>query len=413
MAKTKDRLKVRGVKTKNDRRRPSVFMRLKPDESFKGIALFEPDPEISDNPGYYEYYDHWDQQGQQYVPCAGENCPFCAANDNPGTRAMTVWYFPEAPDAKDQIKVFTMNYSTINDISDESEEEDGILGKKIRIKRLDDRGSYKVKVLSDKPLTKKEIKALISRLEETFKDGLEGVVLGQLKRQIERLKAIDALDDDDDADTDDEDDDEKDEKPKSSKRGKKVDEDEEESEEESDDDDEDEDGEEESGEAEGIEDATYELLKVSKKNNSITVEHDGEEVEMTADENTDVADFKKGDSVVISAEYDEDEEWVLTAIASPDEDEEEEAESSDDSESIEDSVYEVVKVQEKDEIFDLKNDDGKVKMWLGEGVEVDYDEIKKGVNVKLSAEQDDEGDWIITEIALDKKKSGKKAGSKK
>src|SRR5262245_59862046 len=100
---------VRKVTSKEDRRRPSVFMRLKTDEAFKGIALFEPDPELKDNPGYLEYYDHWDQQGQQYVPCAGEDCPFCAANQNPSTRALTVWYFPEAPDEKDKIKVFTMN----------------------------------------------------------------------------------------------------------------------------------------------------------------------------------------------------------------------------------------------------------------------------------------------------------------
>ena len=68
MARTSSRRKpkapqVRSVRTKEDRKRPSVFMRLKTDEAFKGVALFEPDPELEDNPGYYEYYDHWDQQG--------------------------------------------------------------------------------------------------------------------------------------------------------------------------------------------------------------------------------------------------------------------------------------------------------------------------------------------------------------
>ena len=102
---------VRRVVSKEDRKRPSVFMRLKTDEMFRAIALFEPDPEVEDNPGYFEYYDHWDEQGRQYVPCAGDKCPFCAANDNPSTRALTVWHFPDN-DANDQIKVFTMNYST-------------------------------------------------------------------------------------------------------------------------------------------------------------------------------------------------------------------------------------------------------------------------------------------------------------
>src|SRR5262245_49386562 len=137
---------IRRVRTKEDRRRPSVFMRLKADESFRGVALFEPDPELDSNPGYFEYYDHFDKQGNAYVPCAGEKCPFCAANDNPSTRALTAWYFPDN-DANEQIKLFTMNYSTINEITDEAEEEDGLIGKKVRIKRLDDRGNYKVRVL--------------------------------------------------------------------------------------------------------------------------------------------------------------------------------------------------------------------------------------------------------------------------
>ena len=164
-------MQVRSVRSKEDRKRPSVFMRLKQDESFRGVALFEPDPELKANPGYFEYYDHWDNQGNTYVPCAGQDCPFCAANDNPSTRALTAWYFPEAADVKDQIKLFTMNYGTIEDITDESEEEDGILGKKIRIKRLDDRGNYKVKVLPDKTLTKKQIDALLKRLEEEILNG--------------------------------------------------------------------------------------------------------------------------------------------------------------------------------------------------------------------------------------------------
>ena len=72
-----------------------------------------------------------------------------------------------------------------------------------------------------------------------------------------------------------------------------------------------------------------------------------------------------------------------------------------------------MKVEEKDEIFNLKNDDGKVKMWLGEGVEVDYDEVKKGVSVTVDATQDDEGDWIITALEVAKPKSKGKGGKKK
>ena len=81
-------MRIRTVRNKEDRKRPSVYLRLKADESFRGVALFNPDPELSEkgeNPGYYEYYDHYDKQGNTYVPCAGEDCPFCAANDNPSS----------------------------------------------------------------------------------------------------------------------------------------------------------------------------------------------------------------------------------------------------------------------------------------------------------------------------------------
>lgn len=352
---SKAEFSIRRVASKEDRKRPSVFMRLKKDEGFKGYALFEPDPEAEDNPGYYEYYDHYDKQGNTYVPCAGEKCPFCAANDNPSTRAVTVWYFPDASDNADRLKVFTMNFSTISDISDEAEEEEGILGKKVRIKRLDDRGDYKVRVLSDKPLTKAELKKVMKELEEKFPDGLEGLVLSQLKRQMERLKAIDALDDDDD----DEDDDEK---PSKSRKGKAVDDD--------DDDEEDDD----------------------------ETEDDDEEDEDDEEESDD--DEEESD--------DEDEE----------EEEDEESDDDDDAgeaqDEIENGEFEVVKYKEKDEIFDLKGEDGKISIWVGEGVEIDGDDFPKGTKVTVDALQDEEGDWILTKIEPVKKgKSGKsKSGGK-
>lgn len=342
MAKTKKKeFQIRRVRSKEDRKRPTVFMRLKAEEMFKGVALFEPDPEAKDNPGYFEYYDHWDEQGRQYVPCAGDKCPFCAANDNPSTRALTVWYMPDN-DAKDQIKVFTMNFGTINDIADESEEEDGILGRKLRIKRMNDKGDYKVKVLSGKKLTKTELKAVMDRLEELVPGGLEALVERQLKAQMERLKALDALEDDDDDDddvTDEADDDDDD------------DEDDEDAEEEDDEDDEDE-----------------------------TEDDDKEESEDEEDE---------------------------------DDEDDEESESEDEPETdITNSTFTVEKVDEEDEVLDLKGDDGKVKMWVGQGVDPDYDELVKGATIVLSAQQDDEGDYVITALEVQKKKEKSKTKGK-
>lgn len=356
--KTKDKKKkqftIRTVKSKEDRKRPSVFMRLKTDEAFKGIALFEPDPELADNPGYFEYYDHYDKQGNAYVPCTGDKCPFCAANDNPSTRALTVWLFPQEGDKKDRVKVFTMNYSTTQDISDESEDEEGILGKWVRIKRLSDKGDYRVKVTSDKPLTKKELTAAMKELEEKFPDGLQALVEKQLSVQMERLKALEAMEDDDE----DEDEDDEEETTSKARRGKAK----------SKDDDEDE-------------------------------EEDDEEEDEDDDE--DDEDEENEDD-----EEDEDED--------EDESEDEEGEDEGDDEVTEISgvVYEITKINQAEETFDLKNDEEKVKMWLGDGVEVDYDEIKKGVEVKVDAATDDEGDWIITSIALNKKRGGKQSGKK-
>jgi hypothetical protein len=120
---------------------------------------------------------------------------------------------------------------------------------------------------------------------------------------------------------------------------------------------------------------------------------------------------------------------AITEKADEEDEAEEDDEDEDDSDSdedddeddetvISDASYEVVKVQEQDEILTVKGDDGNVKMWVGQGVDVDFDEVKKGVTVKVSAQQDDEGDWIITELDVakarrtatkaDRKKSSKK-----
>jgi hypothetical protein len=348
----KQKFAVRAVRNKEDRKRPSVFLRLKTDEYFKGYALFEPDPELEDNPGYYEYYDHWDAQATQYVPCVGEKCVFCRANDNPSTRALTLWFFPDQ-DKKDQLKVFTMNFSTVNDITDISEEEEGVLGKHFRVKRLSDKGEYRLRPTSEKKLTQKAIKGAFKEAPE-----LEEIVQRQAKIQMERLAALDALEEDDVDDEDEDDDDDEEEtqsKSTKTKGGKKaVEEDDDEDEEDDEDEDEDED-------------------------------EDDDEDEDENDEDDDEDE-----------DEDEDDE---------DEDEDEEAEE------LTKAEFEVVKFQEKDEVFTLKNDDGKVEAWLGQDVEAP-EGVKKGSKVVITAEKDDEGDWVITAISAKKSGRGRPKGSK-
>ena len=346
-------MRIRTVGSKEDRKRPSVFMRLKDGESFRGVALFDPDPEAAlkgENPGYFEYYDHYDKAGNTYVPCAGEDCPFCAVGENPSTRALTAWYFPEAADEKDKIKLFTMNYSTIEDITDEAEEEDGILGKTIRIKRLDDRGNYKIKVLPTKAITLKLRKELLKKLEDDILkgEGMEGLVLQQLKRQIERLKALDLLEDDDTAD--DENEDEEEEAPKSRRRRTTA-------------------------KAEPEEDEE---------------EEDEEEEEEEDEEDEDEEDEEEDEEEEDDEEEDEEEE---------DEEEEDEGEEEETPEKVKAAVFTVVTINKTDEIFDLESEEyGTLKMWLGDGLEVDYKVIKKGAAVVVDAAQDEEGDLIITAI---------------
>lgn len=339
--------RVRLVRNREDRKRPSVYHRLKTDESFKAHAMFEPDPELENNPGYLEYFGHWSQEGGgfSFVPCAGDQCPFCHANDNPSTRALTVWFFPDA-EKGEQLKIFEANWGTINALTDEAEDEDGIIGRKMRIKRLTDKGEYRIKLLSEKPLTKSEVKKLMPEIEEL---DLEGKIDHKLKVEMERLSALDALEDDDDDDDDDEED-----EPKP-RRGKAV------AEAEEDDDDEDEEEEED--------------------------DEDEEDEEEESEEDEDEDDDE------------EDEE----------EDEEEEAEA------ISAASYEVVSVDAGAETIDLKNDDGKVKMWFGADVEWEEDELTKGTTVEISAQTDDEGDWVITALevmeAKPKPKRGRPKGS--
>ena len=47
-------------------------------------------------------------------------------------------------------------------------------GKVVRVKRLDDRGSYKVRVIAGKPLSKADLKKALKLLEEKIRQGRAG-----------------------------------------------------------------------------------------------------------------------------------------------------------------------------------------------------------------------------------------------
>jgi hypothetical protein len=315
---------VRRVQTKEERGRSGAFLRLKTDEKFLAHALFEPDPELENNPGYFEYYSHWDQQGNTYVPCSGENCMFCRAGQAPSTRALTVWYFPKE-DAAEKVKIFTFNWTLIQEASDIQEEEGALIGKEFRVKRLDDRGEYRMRPTATKPLTKTEIKPLLKEVPD-----LEEIVSRQLANQLERMKAQNALNQVEDED--DEDEDEEEETPKA-RRGRPAkskvaepedtdededeDEEDEEDEEEEVDEDEDEDEEPEDEEEEAISGDEVTVISANEDEQTIKVNHAevgkfdlwlGEDVEIDFDT------ISKGAKLVIDAEKDEEGDWVATSI---------------------------------------------------------------------------------------------------
>jgi hypothetical protein len=362
------------VTNKKERQTGGFFMRLKTDESLRAYALFSPDPEAEKNPGYYEYFEHFDKPNNTSVPCGGDDCYMCELGDSPSVRASTLWYFPDNPNGE-KLKILKLNGYMIRDFAEIDAEEGGVLGRLFRVKRLSDDGKYRVSAQAAvKPLKKGEIsellKAAMAKTANEMKSGtmpmdLEAIALRQLKAALAKQEAVDSLTEDDD----DDDEDEKDEKPKS-RRGKPKEEVEDET-----DDDEDEDEDEDDSDESDDDDED---------------ENDDEESDEDEDED--------------SNDDDEDED------ENDDEDSDEE-----ESESMEKSKFEVVSASEKDETITVKIDGKSTKLWVGEGVEPDWDIVKKGAEITVDAEQDEEGDWVITKLTTKKPKAdgGKKSDKKK
>lgn len=352
--KSKPSVVVRRINKKSERKQGGFFMRLKTDEFFKAYALFTPDPEEAGNPGWMEYLEHYDNSNNQYVPCTEDDCYMCELGDNPSTRALTLWYFPDGA-AKEKFKVFKMNGYLIRDFVEIHEEEGGVFGRRFRLKRLSDKGEYRVSPQSDKPLTKKEIKALVKQAQDEAGIDFEDLVLKQAKAAIAKFDAVGALTEVDD---DDDDDDDEEETPKTkSRRGKEK----AEAPEPDDDDDDDEDEEDEDDDDES------------------------EDSEDTEDEDEDESEDEDEDD-------DDDDE---------DEDEEEESETSE----ISGDKFSVVSTSERDETVTVKMNGKNTKLFVGEGLDVDFDKVKKGAEITIDAVLDDENDWVLTGLKVKKAKT--------
>ncbi len=355
---------MRTVAKKEDRKQGGFFLRLKTDEWMKAYALFSPNPEEDGNTGWYEYFEHYDKSNNMYVPCVGDDCYMCELGENPSTRALTLWYFPDNPE-KEKLKVFKMNGYLIRDFTEIDEEEGGVLGRKFRIKRLSDKGEYRPSVQQDKPLLKKEISRLLKLASESGMD-FPTLVQKQAKASYDKVAAVNALTEDDDDDTEDDDEEEEEEAPKS-RRG-----------------------------------------KPSTKAKAPEPEEDEEEEEDDEDDEEDENDDSDDDS---DEDEDEDEDEEDDEDESDDDEEEEEEDEESDDDSIEGENFTVVATSESDETVTVKLDGKNTKLWMGEGVDVDWDVVKKGAEITVSALKDDEGDFVIT--ALKPKTTRRRTTTKK
>jgi len=342
--------KIRTVAKKEDRKQGGFFLRLKTDEWLKAYALFSPNPEEDGNAGWYEYFEHYDKSNNQYVPCLGDDCYMCELGENPSTRALTLWFFPDNPE-KEQLKVFKMNGYLIRDFTEIDEEEGGVLGRKFRIKRLSDKGEYRASVQQDKPLLKKEIARLLKLAVENGIE-FEKMVLKQAKAAYDKQSAVDALTEEDEDEDDEDDEDEEEEAPKA-RRGKPS------------------------------------SKKASTKDEDEDEDDDEDEEDEDEDEDEDDDEDENDDDDDEDEDEDEDEE----------EDDDDEEEDEEDSSEIDGEDFTVVSTSESDETVTVKIDGKNTKLWVGEGVDCDWDVVKKGAEITVSALQDDEGDFVITAIA--------------
>lgn len=384
MAKVKDKkkdkaLSVRRITDKKQRNTGGFWMRLKTDEWMKAYALFTPDPETDDNPGWFEYQEHYDKTNNQYVPCTEEDCYMCELGHNPSVRALSLWYFPDNANGE-KLKVLKLNGYMIRDFAEIEAEEGGVLGKRFRVKRLSDKGEYRVSPQSDKPLKKSEIKALIkSALSKEANENkgstnpldFAAITLRQLKAALEKNDAVSGMTDVDD-DDDDDDDDTEEEEETTSKKGKEK--------------------------------------KSKEKDDSDDDDDDDDDDDEESDDDDDESDDDDDDDDEKEEDDDDDDE-------SDDDDDEKESDDDDDDEeeetdAISGQKFTVVSTKEAEEVVTVKMDDKNTKLWIGEGVEADWDVVKKGAEITVDAETDDEGDWIITKLKVKKSKDGDKKKSK-
>ena len=396
MAKPMPR-RVRSQEERNKGRGNFITLKNTGDQ-FLGYALFAADPELDDNPGYYEYFEHY-TPATGYVACSDENCPLCAEGDNPNTRAKSMWLVindeEDDPDTG-SVKIFNLNWSMVQDFAEDGT---GLLGQLYRIKRNEGKGNYSIRPKTAK-LTKTQLKAALKGVDE---NQLEGIVVRQMARVLEEMDVASAMeeDDDDDAGT-------KEPASKSRKGTAKA-----APEPEPDDDDDDDDNNDESSPVSGFDpedDTEFEgnaiVVKVNKRQNTVTVtEEGGAEFVLYGTDVIDVKSAVADEVYTVSASKDDDGDFVLDMWEAAEENGDAPADAAELPDSLDAEAVTITKVNPSPEdTLEVELADGTefTLFFMGNGEtddgkdwsDFDIDDYNVGDKVKITAHKDEDGDMV-------------------
>lgn len=367
-------------------------------EKFLGYALFEANPAV-DEPGYYEYMEHWVQNGAKgsSVPCAGEDCPLCEEGERPRNRAKTLWLVLEDQKGSKldppELRIFNLNGKLIKQFTDFRSEDEKIKGRKFRVTRSDDSGNYTLMPKTDFL----KIAQVKEHLKGKDAPDIESMVTSQLNKAMEGLATARAMADDDVDETPEP----QKGKGKSSAKGKaepkKKDK---------------EDWPEEADEI------TVTVVSTDDDDNTMVVTSEEYEDEATVwgTPDIDLTELEEDAEITISYVTDKDDDKVITSLEEAEGeggtvDDEEEDELPD---KIEGEEFTVLAVDGNEYTIDVENDEMKFQLYIIDSMKIDFDDYEPGTKIIVNAEKDTSNDLVATEIPEIVKKSGaKKTGGRK
>ena len=379
------------VRDEEDRRSGATgFIDLTEGENFLGYALFDGDP-AKDEQGYYEYLQHWMQTGKSgtSVPCAGDDCPLCEDGDKPRDVAYTAWLVLKDEKGTDlnggegEVRSFRANSLVIKQITEMRAEDESPMGVQFRVSRLDDRGNYLLAAKQKKPMTKTAVKEVLKGSSIDY----DQMVTARLNKAMEGLavaRAVNAMDDDEDGATP--------AKGKASTNSKKQT----------------------AQDAWPTEADDLDVVvdEADTDGNFVMVTHDDYDgpakVWTTADIDFALEDLEEGQALTISYESDPDDDFILNAeptIEEEPEDEEAGAAAAADElpDELEDAEFDVVSIDKTSSTMEVKSDELDLAFTLyfldrGPASKVDFDDYEEGSTIILSAEKDTVGDMVATKV---------------